>query len=170
VSINKDGLNFLNIEDKPVPAPEPPRPPANPTVVMVAALVAFVSLLVRFQSAGWFIILFAIPYLVICVIHVLVHWKASRYPTLLVRSLIIASDVLLFIAFMLQWDIGDNEHGWLAITALFSPPSTSPAPAWWPDGGLMNILLFIPELVILVTLFWLSRREADRLEAAAWAS
>jgi hypothetical protein len=169
--VSKDGLNFLNIEDKPAPAPELPRPAANPTVVMVAALVAFLSLLIRFQSAGWFIILFAIPYLVICVIHVLVHWKASRYPTHLVRSLIIASDVLLFIAFMLQWDIGDNEHGWLAITALFGRgPGSSPAPAWWPDGGLMNILLFIPEFVILGTLFWLSRREAERLEAAAWAS
>jgi hypothetical protein len=157
-----DGLNFLNIENKPaVIGVKPARPALNLKAVFAAVAAIFLSLFLRLQLLGWLIILFAIPYVVICLIHLLVHWKASRYLTRTLWLLLISSNVYLILAFLLQWDIGDGESGWLIISWLLWREHASRS---WP-GVIMNILVFIPELVTLVFAYWLSRKEARHIQA-----
>jgi hypothetical protein len=165
----KDGLNFLNIDVKKAPGPRGQEPQRKPLPVVIAIIVAILCLGARFESGGWYVFLFAIPYLAVCVAHILIHWKASRILTRTVVSLLVASQLFLAAAFLLQWDIGDGEIGWLTITSLLEngPGGASPAPTWWPDGGTMDLLIFIPELVVLVALFWVNRMEIQRFEAEA---
>ena len=88
-------------------------------------------------------------------------------------KLIAISHVLLVIAFLLQWDVGDNEP-WLTITALLGKvlgydvgdARTAP-PSWWPvrdnwwAGILTNLLLFAP---VIVTWMFLSRASGQKLK------
>jgi hypothetical protein len=110
----------------------------------------------RWETAGWLTILVLYPALLlaVCVTHLYVHWRASR-TELAVGKLIAISHVLLVIAFLLQWDVGDGEP-WLTITDLLGKvlgfARTAP-PTWWPvrnnglAGILTNLLLFAPAIV-----------------------
>jgi hypothetical protein len=162
-----DGLNILKIDDA-ASRPEASRPKkpevitpgAHIAATAVASLVAAVCFYMAVQYGGWGTLALFFPYVWIWVIHIYTHWRASRHFTLKILTLAVASNVFLLSAFLLQWDAGDAPGGWLTITALledYSRGGVPTAPAWWPQTLAMNLVAFIPEMLLVAALFWQSR-------------
>ncbi len=120
--------------------------------------VAGCCFLVRLMTGGWFILVGWIVYTPVCVFHAALHWHASRSPSQRVVNMAVISNVLLILAFLLQWDIGDGL-GWLTITALLGGGPGSPdsaPPSWWLKDQdvllLTDLLLFVPVIISWIIL------------------
>jgi hypothetical protein len=158
----RSNLNILKIDE----ASEPEKPGVRTpkariaTTVVAAVVVAVCFWMVQEYEGGWNSLGLFLPYLGMWGIHIYVHRRAARHFTRKILILVVASNVFLLTGFLLQWDVGDGEIGWLTITALLEngANSASPAPAWWPQTLTMNLSVFIPEVLSLAALFWLSRR------------
>jgi hypothetical protein len=111
------------------------------------------------EAGGWFAIMLFVPYLAIWLAHTYVHWRASGNLRRRIMFLMAGSHFSLLVAFLLQWDIGDGESGWLTITVLLKNGRATPLPQWWPQGSLVNLLVFIPEVALLILLCWATRRK-----------
>jgi hypothetical protein len=149
--VDKDGMDPSGAQFR--------KPVARGAAIIISIIVVVLCLMMEFEYGGWLSIAMAVPYLAFSIAHIFVHWKASRNLSRRIVSLMAASHCLMLAAFLLQWDIGDNERGWLSLTALLGNRSTSdsPAPQWWPQGLAMNCIVFIPTAVLLVVLYRVSR-------------
>ncbi len=145
---------------------EAKKPSLNTAIILIAVLISAFCFFAWAYSGGWLVFLFSIPYLLICVAHVWIQGEASRWLLPRVKYLLLASNVFLFAAFMLQWDQGDGSFGWLTYRAFFGQGpgyEDSAAPNWWPQNMALNVILFIPELATLVALYRIARRKTDEL-------
>ncbi|HLJ30286.1 MAG TPA: hypothetical protein VKY85_26510 [Candidatus Angelobacter sp.] len=133
---------------------------ARIAATVVAAVVVAACFWMAQEYGGWVALGLFLPYLGMWGIHVYAHWRAARHVTRKILILVAASNFFLLTGFLLQWDVGDGDIGWLTITALLEngAGSSSPAPAWWPQTLTMNLTVFIPEVLSLAALFWLTRR------------
>lgn len=79
-------------------------------LAVLAAATALVSIAVRLLAAGWMIVIYAIPLLVVAIIHMIVHVRAATRlaarPGLPPR-LFVLSDMLCLLGFALQPDFDD---------------------------------------------------------------
>ena len=75
-------------------------------------------------------------------------------------GLLVLSDLLLVVGFVLVPNFGDGP-GWLTIAALLgggtSRTSGQAIPRWWPNPLLMNLVVFVPNLVCLWRIVQLAR-------------
>jgi hypothetical protein len=129
--------------------------------VAVSTAAGSLFVVVGFPSLGWGTLIFGIPYLVICGIHVVLHWRLATRVERRIRvasMTFIASDVLLLGVFLLQEGYGDSST-WLAITALVGGGPNGDAaavPAWFPN--FFDKLLFVTVFVSWVAVVAVSRR------------
>lgn len=143
--------------------------------VVVRVSVGFIALalITRLMTGGWWIILLAIPYLLICGAHALVHRWAGDRLSLGFADLVslIGSNLLLLFAFLLQKDEGDGP-AWVSIRALLQGGPGSPRaepPTWFSFE--LSLLVFVPLVISWATLWALTmairRRTALRLGGPA---
>jgi hypothetical protein len=86
-------------------------------MTILAASTVLLALILKAIAGGWFVFLFVWFYLAIGVAHVVIHRKASQsIPQK--RALAIVSNVLLLMAFLVQFDEGDGPCRWTTITGL----------------------------------------------------
>lgn len=134
-------------------------------IVGLAAVTIALSLLLKMVTAGWGVVIFAIPYLGICAIHFFAHSSTARgllkrrWPGVAIAAM---SDALLLGAFLLQLDAGDGPE-WLTITALMGGgpgyPLAEP-PSWWPSS--LSLAVFVPLLASWILMVMVARRGESR--------
>ena len=104
-----------------------------------AAIVAvLLAILVRIQVPGGNLFLFSIPYLLLFLVHLRVHWKvAQKPPQVPILAAGILSHVALVCAFLLQWDRDIFSHGQggeMVLAAVIRSPYLEGPPSWWPPA------------------------------------
>jgi len=151
---HSDELEARQLEPEPGPiqGTEPPRskPKRAWELIALAAVVVVLGWRFKMEAGGWGVIIFGIPYLVIGVIHFILHCSASAKarnakPALIV--LLLASHIFFVLGFLLQIDAGDGPD-FLTITYLVS--GDYGLPSWWPATLWMNVLVFVPLVVTWV--------------------
>jgi uncharacterized membrane protein len=100
------------------------RIPSRMTIL--AASTVLLGLILKFVAGGWVVLFLIWWYLGIGVTHVVIHRKASQsIPEN--RPLAIVSNVLLLMAFLVQFDVGDGTCRWTTVTALLYGPGFEPS-------------------------------------------
>ena len=123
-----------------------------------AAVIAVGCFLLKWKYGGWLVLfpgMFLYP--AVCIAHFIAHLRPAQAtvsrPQLLDRILL--SHGCLFVAFLLQYDMGDGP-AWLTITEMLGLQ----LPSWWPNeviGMVWNCLLFGP-----AAWTWIKLRNASR--------
>lgn len=125
-------------------------PLVRPSLKIAAITIVAFCAVMKYQTAGWLTLMPFYP--AIGILHYYIHARSIRYLRVIGWSLlilIVLSHILLILAFLLQYDLGDGP-GWLTITALTGdgPGSLSAEPqSWWSPPFLMNILVFLPVFI-----------------------
>ena len=122
--------------------------PAAPTPVpALAILTALLCLGISVVNAGWLFIIFlwGLPYLVVCVAHVLIHsWAVKR--TTSSPAWQYASHLALLLTFLLLIDGGDR-NSWIAYKIVFCIASKGDEkacpPSWFPECFLLSLALYV---------------------------
>ena len=102
----------------------PAKPlPLQLALFLILAITLVFSIWVRLIGAGWLLVFFGIPLLILAVSHFVSQISAIRKvprmkPAYI--SVILASDLLLFLGFALQVDFGDAPGSYLAIAAFYN--------------------------------------------------
>lgn len=141
------------------------KAPDRAVVTWLAVGFSALSLILRFMTGGWYIILFGIPYLAVCGIHLGIHRFAGARLPLGVTNLValLGSNLILLLAFLLQEDAGDGPS-WVTITALLrGGPGSDGAipPAWF--SSFLPLLAVVPIAVSWFALLALSMPIGRRL-------
>jgi len=98
-------------------------PGLQPTLFLVMAITVGLGVLVRLSAAGWLMILFFIPDVILTIIHSFIQIRAIRRVSEMKPSyvpLILLSNLFFFLGFALQVDFGDAPETYVAILAFFS--------------------------------------------------
>lgn len=137
---------------------EPVAPTLVPSLAIITALLCFgISVL----NAGWLfiILLWGLPYLLVCVAHVLIHGQALQRAKS-ARAWHYASHLTLLLTFLLLIDGGDRDS-WIAYKTVLSlsivhGDGRGAPPSWLP--GWSFLFAFALYLVVTVCLFVVGRR------------
>ncbi len=121
-------------------------------LIVLAAAVVVLGWIFKVMAGAWGLLIFGIPYLVMGVIHFVLHCSASAKarnakPALIV--LLLASHSFFLLGFLLQVDGGDGPS-WLTIMYLIKGCCSGLLPSWWPATLWMNALVFVPLVVTWV--------------------
>jgi hypothetical protein len=109
----------------------------------VAAVAAVTALVLRATNSGWGLLIFGLGYLLLCIVHVVVHRRAARSSPLSwgFIAAVAASNLALICAFLLQWDAGDSSPE-LTLATVFRPANSPGAPLWMDERS--NLALLVP--------------------------
>ena len=125
-------------------------------LVAAAVLVPLAGLAARLYTGGWLIVLLGVIYLAVAGYHAVLHFKIARRvesPGVPMLIKIIASHAALFVAFLLQWDVGDGPS-WLTISALLAGGPGYLSAEWLrisPGVGVIyDLALFVPVILSYV--------------------
>lgn len=135
----------------------------------LALAVALVAIVIRAQNSGWAFLLFGPIYVVIGIVHVIVHRRVSLAPRF-GRTMIAAvalSHVSLLAAPLLQSDFGDSSGTTLTIEQLLPKAYSRDLRENFPRPN--DFLLFVPVVMSWVALT-LSARDARAAVAALAAA
>ena len=120
------------------------------TVASVAS--AGLALILRMSNGGWLLIIFGLGYVLLCVVHVLLHRRAAAASTRWTWPLLTAlaaSNLALLCAFVLQWDTDDAAYTRLTLTANYDPINSPGPPAWLDQRSDLAILVPIASWPLL---------------------
>jgi hypothetical protein len=98
-------------------------PLIQPILFLVMAITVCLGILVRASAAGWFMLFFFIPDVILTILHFVVQIRAIRRISEMKPSyvpLILLSNLFFFLGFALQVDFGDAPGTYVAILAFFS--------------------------------------------------
>lgn len=136
---------------------------------LIRTLTVLFALVLRILTPGWILILFAIPLLIIVVIHTLVQNKAIKnIPETkpVYASLILLSNLFFFLGFVLQVDGGDTPEYYVPI--FFG--RTFPMESVWPDiFSAISAVSFLALIVSWIVLLALKNRWFKREQTAVTA-
>lgn len=136
---------------------EPVAPTPTPALAIITAILCFGISIV---NAGWLFIIFlwGLPYLVVCVAHVLIHGRALKRAKSS-PAWQYASHLTLLLTFLLLIDGGDS-HSWIAYKIVFCIASkgyeNACPPLWLP--GWSFLFAYALYVVVTVCIFVVGRR------------
>ncbi len=145
--------------------------PAKPirlqlSLFLILVITLVLSIWVRLMGAGWYLIFFGIPLLILAVLHLLFQVSAIRKISKMkpaYAAVILASDLLFFLGFALQVDFGDAPGAYLAIAAFYGYYFGSGAKPI-PDGLSSSFMVISIICLVAVIASWVILHRASFLK------
>jgi hypothetical protein len=126
----------------------------------VVAVTVLLSILIRIGTAGWLLILFGIPLLIVTSLHAgYMKGAIRKIPATkpMYAYLIILSNVFFFLGFVLQVDYDDSGDACVPIFFPFFSGISFPSDSKWPDiFSALSVGSFVALLISWILLLTLS--------------